>query len=43
MKSYIAGLTGMIIGAFQHYYYMKMLWYGFKPVAQTIDRRLSHR
>jgi hypothetical protein len=38
MKSYLGLLTGMVIGGIQHYYYMKMLWYGFKPVAVTLDR-----
>jgi len=37
-KSYLGLLTGMVIGCIQHYYYMKMLWYGFKPVAVTLDR-----
>ena len=38
MRSYLGLLTGMVIGGIQHYYYMKMIWYGFKPIAVSLDR-----
>lgn len=38
MKNYLGMLTGLVIGGIQHYYYMKMIWYTFKPVAVTLDR-----
>jgi hypothetical protein len=47
MKSYLGLAIGMTVGLVQHYYYMKMLarqsrtWYGFKPLAKSIDRRLN--
>ena len=38
MKNYLGMLTGMIVGGIQNYYNMKMIWYGFKPIAVTLDR-----
>jgi hypothetical protein len=38
MRSYLGLAIGMTVGLVQHYYYMKMLWYGFKPIAVTLDR-----
>jgi hypothetical protein len=43
MRNYLGLLTGMIIGGIQHYYMLRAVWYGFKPLAKSIDRRLNHR
>ena len=43
MKSYLGLAIGMTVGLVQHYYYMKMLWGTFKPIAKVIDRKINHR
>jgi hypothetical protein len=43
MKSYLGLLTGMIIGGIQHYMMMRAVWGSFKPIAQSIDRRINRR
>lgn len=43
MKSYLGLLTGLLIGAAQHYMMMRAVWGTFKPIAQSIDRRINRR
>jgi hypothetical protein len=43
MRSYLGLAVGMTVGFIQHYLYAKALWGTFKPIAQTIDRRINRR